>query len=208
MRGDDRQAQLRRERDGGRDQRIVIGDGPRAAPRGSSAAETMPPIRARPCAPPRHCPAAAPRRRRRRARRKARSGPACLRRTIRAATRRGRDAGWCDRRATASRTAAGSRARSAASRMARNGASRSRSCVSQTSQPAMGFTPARARRLVELDEAEGVGEIGQRQRRHAVAAAAATASSMRTVPSTTEYSLCSRRWTKDGAVISEMRVRC
>ena len=35
------------------------------------------------------------------------------------------------------------------------------------------------------------------------AAAAATASSMRTVPSTIEYSLCRRRWTNDGAGIEE-----
>ena len=32
----------------------------------------------------------------------------------------------------------------------------------------IGLTPARARRLVELDQAEHVGEVGQRQRRHAV----------------------------------------
>ena len=38
------------------------------------------------------------------------------------------------------------------------------------------------------------------------AAAAATASSMRSVPSTTEYSLCSRRWTNDGAGIGSEAV--
>ena len=52
----------------------------------------------------------------------------------------------------------------------------------------------------------GVGEVGERQRAACRrAAAAATASSMRSVLSTTEYSLCRRRWTKDGAGIEAKR---
>ena len=98
---------------------------------------------------------------------------------------------------------AGSRRATGASSSARNGASRSVSCVIQTSQPTIGLTPARARRLVELDQAEGVGEVGERQRGHAVARPPRPrASSMRTVPSTIEYSLCSRRWTKTGRAMS------
>ena len=58
----------------------------------------------------------------------------------------------------------------------------------------IGLTPGGARRLVELDHAEDVGGVGQGQRRHAVRRRArSTASSMRTMPSVTEYSLCSLR---------------
>ena len=46
--------------------------------------------------------------------------------------------------------------------------SRSDALVIHTSQPTIGLTPSLARGLVELHQAEDVGEVGERQRRHAV----------------------------------------
>ena len=141
--------------------------GPRAAPRGSSAAETAPPIGGR-----------ALRRR----------GVALQQRLADVAVARAgqRDQAVgafveplaaklgaaamlvaCDRRATASRTSAGS------PRASRRAAARARAvALAVVRDPHVAaddrLDAARARRLVELDEAELVGEIGERERRHAV----------------------------------------
>ena len=84
-------------------------------------------------------------------------------------------------------------------------ASRSASCVSQTSQPQMRLDARRARRLVELDEPERVGEIGERERRHRVGDRGrdrlvdAHACRRRS-----RYSLCRRRWTNAGAAMADV----
>ena len=176
-------AELAGEPHGRGDERVVVGaaralhlevEAVREAARAHASRE----LRAR----RRRCPAAAPGRRRRRARRTARSARRCPR-ANHALRSSARPRCWLLRyaRVSQSHEPAGSRARLAHSSSARNGGSRSASCVSQTSQPTIGLMPRARAARVELDEAEDVREIGQRERRHRVGRAPrAIASSMRT----------------------------